>query len=107
MASGAKLEAAQKRNYASVATSRTKNCSFSTTSRHGVRSRFPNLVVESLSGLSGRTKLHGVFFNSRTRRKDQERAAMDGELKRSMWEKAHMEVRTFALAARCERMSWP
>ena len=75
------------------------------------RARFPNLVVASL-GANRKDKpngtvtarvlfdgTHGISVNKRTRIRDQERAPVAADLKRSMREKAREGLTTFALTA--------
>ena len=75
------------------------------------RARFPNLVVASL-GANRKDKpngtvtarvlfdgTHGISVNKRTRIRDQERAPIAADLKRSMREKAREGLTTFALTA--------
>ena len=75
------------------------------------RARFPNLVVASL-GAKWKDKpngtvtarvlfdgTHGISVNKRTRIRDQERAPIAADLKRSMREKAREGLTTFALTA--------
>ena len=77
------------------------------------RSRYPDLVVASL-GAQRKQKpggkvtarvlfdgTHGLCVNSKTRLRDQERAPIAADLKRSMREKSRIGELTFALSARC------
>ena len=75
------------------------------------RSRYPDLVVASL-GAQRKQKpggkvtarvlfdgTHGLCVNSKTRLRDQERASIAADLKRSMREKSRIGELTFALSA--------
>ena len=75
------------------------------------RQRFPNVTIASLGAnrkdkpggvVSARVLFdgtNGIAVNSRTRIRDQERAPVAADLKRSMREKASRGLRTFALTA--------
>ena len=75
------------------------------------RERYPNLVVASLGAnrkdkpggvVSARVLFdgtHGISVNTRTRIRDQKRAPIAADIKRSMREKSEQEEKTFALTA--------
>ena len=75
------------------------------------KDRFPDLVIASLGAQSkekpgGKVSArvffdgtHGLCVNTRTRLRDQERAPIAADLKRSMREKAKVDELTFALSA--------
>ena len=75
------------------------------------KDRYPDLVIASLGAqrkekpggkVSARVLFHGkhgLCVNSRTRLRDQERAPIAADLKRSMREKANVDELTFALSA--------
>ena len=80
-------------------------------SEEDAKVRYPDLVIASLGAqrkekpggkVSARVLFdgtHGICVNSRTRLRDQEKAPIAADLKRSMREKAKVDELTFALSA--------